>query len=60
MLDAIGHPGTSGFRLSLGPASTDADVEALLAELPSVVNELRDVERTSSEALSRFRPPQAG
>jgi cysteine desulfurase len=60
VLEAIGLLGVSGFRLSLGPASTEADVDALLAELPTVVEELRDVERTSTDALERFRPPTVG
>jgi cysteine desulfurase len=60
VLEAIGHAGVSGFRLSLGPTSTEADIDALLAELPEIVEELRDVERTSSEALAQFRLPQEG
>jgi cysteine sulfinate desulfinase/cysteine desulfurase-like protein len=60
VLAAIGHPGVSGFRLSLGPSSTEADIDALLGELPTVVEELRDVERASTDALARFRPPQEG
>jgi cysteine desulfurase len=60
VLEAIGHPGVSGFRLSLGPTSTEADIDALLADLPVVVEELRDVERASTDALARFLPPQEG
>jgi cysteine desulfurase len=60
VLEAIGHPGVSGFRLSLGPTSREADIDALLGELPDVVDELRNVERDTSEALARFRPPQNG
>ena len=58
VLDRIGVPGTSGFRIGLGPTTTEADVDSLLAALPDVVRELREVERVSSLALSRFRPPQ--
>ena len=57
MLERIGLPGTSAFRIGLGRASTREDVDALLAILPDVVEELRQVEAVSTEALARFRPP---
>jgi len=57
VLEAIGHPGCSGFRVSLGPASTEADVDRFLAVLPDLVAELREVEQISTEALERFRGP---
>jgi cysteine desulfurase len=57
VLEQIGFPNTSGFRVSLGPSTTEADVDALLEVLPDVVHELREVESISSEALARFRPP---
>jgi len=56
VLDHIGHPGVSSFRVGLGPTSTEDDVEALLDVLPGVVSELREVSRLSEDALSRFRP----
>jgi cysteine desulfurase len=59
VLEQIGFPNTSGFRVSLGPDSTEADVDALLQILPDVVHELREVESISSEALARFRAPDA-
>ena len=37
--------------------TTEADVDALLEVLPGVVDELREVEAVSSEALARFRAP---
>jgi cysteine desulfurase len=55
VLEAIGHAGSSGFRVSLGPASTEEDVDRFLAVLPGLAKELREVERTSTEALERFR-----
>jgi len=59
VLEQIGVPNTGGFRIGLGD-DTDADeVERLLDALPDVVRELREVERTSAEALARFRPPGA-
>ena len=60
VLEAIGADSTAGFRVSLGPASREEDVDALLAILPDVVAELQAVEQVSSEALARFRPPTEG
>ena len=57
VLERIGLPGTSAFRIGLGRASTREDVDALLAILPDVVDELRQVEAVSTEALAQFRPP---
>jgi cysteine desulfurase len=57
VLEAIGFPQTSGFRIGLGPRSTQAEVEALSGTLPDVVEELRQVEHIGNEALARFRPP---
>jgi cysteine desulfurase len=59
VLEAIGHPGSSGFRVSLGPASTEADVDMFLAVLPGLAEELREVEKVSNEALEHFRPSSA-
>jgi cysteine desulfurase len=57
VLEQLGHPNTSGFRIGLGPSSTEDDVERLLAELPEVVSELCEIQSISTEALARFRPP---
>jgi cysteine desulfurase len=59
VLEHIGHPGVSGFRVGLGPSSTDADVDALLDTLPSLVGELREVAASAESALTRFRAPPA-
>jgi cysteine desulfurase len=59
VLEQIGFPNTSGFRVSLGPTSTEADIDTLLEILPGVVDELREVESISAEALARFRTPEA-
>ncbi len=56
VLERIGLPGAGGFRVSLGPNTTEDDVERFLAALPGVVDQLRRVERRSAEALARFRP----
>lgn len=60
VLEQVGAPSPHGFRVSLGPATTEADVDALLAELPGVVAELRAIDGTSRDALARFRPPGRG
>jgi cysteine desulfurase len=58
VLERIGVPNTGGFRIGLGDATTESDVDLLIESLPGVVRELREVERASTEALGRFRPPQ--
>lgn len=57
VLEAIGHPRTSGFRIGLGPSSSTQDVEALLIVLPELAGELREIEHVGRDALARFRPP---
>jgi cysteine desulfurase len=59
VLEHIGHPGVSSFRIGLGPSSTEADVDALLDALPTLVGELREVAATAEGALTRFRAPPA-
>jgi len=58
VLEHIGHPGVSSFRVGLGPSSTEAEVDALLETLPNLVGELREVSVRSEAALSRFRGPE--
>jgi cysteine desulfurase len=58
VLDRIGFPATSGFRISLGPTTTSSEVDALMQELPSIVAELIQMDRVASQALTRFRAPQ--
>jgi cysteine desulfurase len=55
VLEQIGFPNRSGFRVSLGPTTTPEDVDRLLAVLPEVVGELREIDAMSTEALARFR-----
>ena len=59
VLEKIGRPSRSGFRVSLGPGSTAEHVDALLATLPEVVHELRRVDAVSRATLARFHPPEA-
>jgi len=44
--------------VSLGPATTEDDVDRFLRVLPDLVSRLQLVERISTEALTRFRPPE--
>ena len=57
VLDKIGVPNTPGFRVGVGPQTTDEDVTAFLDVLPDLVVDLEQVEVVSTEALARFRPP---
>jgi cysteine desulfurase len=57
VLERIGFPNTSGFRLSLGPGTGQAEVDRLLEVLPELVAELREVETRAAEVLTRFRSP---
>jgi cysteine desulfurase len=57
VLEQIGSPGVSGFRVSLGPGTTDAEIDEFLSALPPLVAELRQVQQVSADALARFRPP---
>lgn len=56
VLERIGLPNRSAFRVGLGPTSTQDDVDALMDVLPGLVEELREVDRTSTAALARFHP----
>jgi cysteine desulfurase len=57
VLDKIGVPNTPGFRVGVGPQTTDEDVTVFLDVLPDLVVDLEQVEVVSTEALARFRPP---
>lgn len=57
VLTRLGLPGTSSFRVGLGPTTTADEVQAFGNALPDVVRELRAIEDTSRAALARFRPP---
>jgi len=60
VLEQVGFPARTGFRVGLDGSSRDADVEALLDALPDLVDELRRVERSSAAALARFGDREAG
>jgi cysteine desulfurase len=56
VLEQIGFPGTTGFRVSLGPDVTAGHVEELLGVLSETVRELQRMETVSSETLARYGP----
>ncbi|HEX6265197.1 MAG TPA: hypothetical protein VF036_07940, partial [Actinomycetota bacterium] len=60
VLEQIGYPGTTGFRVSLGDGADRSHLDALVGMLSGTVRELRQMEAASAEALSRFSPPATG
>jgi cysteine desulfurase len=56
VLEQIGFPGTTGFRVSLGPDVTAGHLEELLGVLSETVRELQRMETVSSETLARYGP----
>src|SRR5688572_17306182 len=60
VLEQLGYPGTTGFRVSLGGGADRSDLDTLVGTLSGTVRELRQMEAASTEALSRFSPPTAG
>jgi cysteine desulfurase len=60
VLERIGVPGTSSFRLGLGSGSDESQVDAFVAAFAELTSELRHVERLAADALERFVPPRAG
>jgi cysteine desulfurase len=56
VLEQIGFPGTTGFRVSLGQDVTADHLEALLSVLSDTVRELQRMEAVSSETLARYGP----
>lgn len=57
VLEQVGYPRTTGFRVSLGDEATQAHLDALVRVLAETVRELQRMEIASSEALTRFSPP---
>ena len=56
VLEQIGYPGTTGFRISLGDGVTESHLDTLVDMLSETVRELQRMESASSEALARFGP----
>ena len=59
VLEQIGYPQTTGFRVSLGAGATRGDIDAFVDVLAETVRELQRMEVASAAALARFSPPRA-
>jgi cysteine desulfurase len=57
VLEQVGYPRTTGFRVGLGDRVTRTQLDALVAVLSGTAHELRRMEEASAEALARFSPP---
>jgi len=55
VLEHMGVASTASFRIGVGPDTTEGDAERLLATLPSLVSELREVRSAADAAMARFR-----
>jgi cysteine desulfurase len=55
VLEHMGVPATTSFRIGIGPATTDDDVDRLLEVLPGLVAELREVGSAADAAMERYR-----
>jgi cysteine desulfurase len=54
VLEHMGVASTVSFRIGVGPDTTEDDAERLLATLPSLVSELREVRSAADAAMARF------
>jgi cysteine desulfurase len=54
VLEAIGIPATTGFRVCLGDDASAEQVDGLVAALADIVRDLRRIESASTDALARF------
>ena len=55
VLEHMGVASTVSFRIGVGPDTTQDDAERLLATLPSLVSQLREVRSAADAAMARFR-----
>ena len=55
VLEHMGVASTASFRVGVGQDTTEDDAERLLATLPSLVSELRQVRSAADAAMARFR-----
>ncbi len=64
VLAAIGVPGTSSFRIGLGPTTTATDIDAFLKTLSGLTADLREIDDRGGRNLTRSRQhpaaPDAG
>jgi cysteine desulfurase len=58
VLERIGLPGVTGFRIGIGSWTSAEDVASFCDTLPGLVEELRTIERTSKQSLARFHNPR--
>jgi len=54
VLEHLGIPGTTSFRIGVGPTTTDDDVDRLIAALRDLVRDLRAIDAAANDAMSRF------
>jgi cysteine desulfurase len=59
VLEQIGFPMTTGFRVGLGDGATEEHVDALVGVLAETAGELQRMDAASHEALARFSSPDA-
>jgi cysteine desulfurase len=57
VLDAMGVPGMSSFRIGTGRDTTPEEIDRFLEVLPVLVEDLRQVETRTEAAMSRFGSP---
>lgn len=58
VLERIGHPGRTSFRVGLGFDTSGRDVDRFVDTLAETVGELRRMEAAAAAALTRFRAPE--
>lgn len=54
VLEHMGSPGTTSFRVGVGPATSEDDVDALVATLAELVRGLRTINAAATHAMARF------
>lgn len=55
VLEKMGVPSTPSFRIGVGSDTTDDDADRLLATLPGLVADLREVRSAAEAAMDRYR-----
>jgi cysteine desulfurase len=55
VLEHMGVASTASFRIGVGPDTTEDDADRLLATLPSLVSDMREVRAAGDAAMARFR-----
>ena len=60
VLEQLGFPETPSFRIGVGPATTDRELDRCVEVLAEVAGDLRQVARGAAAAMARFQPPDPG